>query len=158
VTSGHKLAQYEILESIGKGGMGEVYRARDSKLGREVAIKVLPEAFAQDKDRLARFEREARLLASVNHPGVATLYEHVEIDGLRFLSMELVHGETLSEKLERGALSVEEALPLLRQIVEALQAAHDKASRLEARQYHDHGKWARQAVGFRTRERHSDYT
>ena len=89
LTPGTKLSQYEVVESIGAGGMGEVYRARDTKLGREVAIKVLPEAFAQNEERLARFEREARLLASLNHPNFATLYGFEQSNGVQFLIMEL---------------------------------------------------------------------
>ena len=113
---GTSLAQYEILEKIGAGGMGEVYRACDTKLGREVAIKVLPESFAQDAERLARFEREAKLLAALNHANIATLYGFEEEDGTRFLTMELVEGETLEERIARGGITVDEALSLLRQI------------------------------------------
>ena len=121
-----KLGAYEVLELIGAGGMGEVYRARDTKLGREVAIKVLPEALSQDKERLARFEREAKLLASLNHPGIATLYGLEEDAGKPFLVMELVEGETLAEQIARGPISVDEALPLFIQIAEGLEAAHEK--------------------------------
>lgn len=102
LTPNTKLGDYEILAAIGAGGMGEVYRARDNKLGREVAIKVLPEEFTQHPQKLARFEREARLLASLNHPGIATLYEVEEAEGRPFLVMELVEGETLSERIARG--------------------------------------------------------
>jgi len=123
---GAHLGLYEILAPIGAGGMGEVYRARDTKLGREVAIKVLPEEFARNADRLARFEREARLLASLNHPGIATLHGLEESDGHHFLVMELVPGETLEDRIGRGALPVEETLPLFLQIAEALEAAHEK--------------------------------
>ena len=98
LTSGTKLSSYEILDPIGAGGMGEVYRARDTKLGREVAVKVLPEAFAQNEERLARFEREARLLASLNHPNIATLYGFEQSNGVQFLVMELADGETLAVK------------------------------------------------------------
>ena len=125
--SGTKLGTYEIIAAIGAGGMGEVYRAKDSKLGREVAIKVLPDALSQDKERLARFEREAKLLASLNHPGIATLFGLEEDAGKPFLVMELVEGETLSEQIARGPLPVEVALPLFQQIAEALEAAHEKA-------------------------------
>ncbi len=126
LTAGSKLAEYEVLSPIGVGGMGEVYRARDTKLGREVAIKVLPEAFSQDRERLDRFEREARLLASLNHPNVATLHGLEESGGIRFLVMELVEGETLAERIARGSISVEKALPLFKQIAEGLEAAHEK--------------------------------
>jgi serine/threonine-protein kinase len=124
---GGRLGSYEIVAPLGAGGMGEVYRARDTKLGREVAIKVLPEALSQDKERLARFEREAKLLASLNHPGIATLFGLEEEAGKPFLVMELVEGETLAAQIARGPLSVEVALPLFQQIAEALEAAHEKA-------------------------------
>jgi len=120
------LGHYEILALLGSGGMGEVYRARDTQLGREVAIKVLPEAFSKDTERLARFEREARLLASLNHPNIATLYGLEQSGEIRFLVMELVPGETLAEKIARGPIPIDEALPLFRQIAEGLEAAHEK--------------------------------
>jgi serine/threonine-protein kinase len=123
---GTKLGSYEILEPIGAGGMGEVYRARDTKLGREVAIKVLPEAFAQNQERLARFEREARLLASLNHPNIATLFGLEQSDGVVFLAMELAEGETLAQRLRRGPIPVKDTLPIFKQIAEALEAAHEK--------------------------------
>ena len=126
LTPGTQLGPYEILDPIGAGGMGEVYRARDTKLGREVAIKVLPEAFAQNEERLARFEREARLLASLNHPNIATLYGLEQSDGVQFLVMELADGETLAERLRRGPIPVEDTLPIFKQIAEALEAAHEK--------------------------------
>ena len=121
-----KLGSYQILTLLGAGGMGEVYRARDTELGREVAIKVLPEAFTEDQERLARFEREARLLASLNHPNIATLYGLERSEGIPFLVMELVEGETLEAKVAKGSIPIEEALPLFRQIAEALEAAHEK--------------------------------
>ena len=124
---GTKLGQYEVVEAIGAGGMGEVYRARDTKLGRDVAIKVLPEEFARDKERLDRFEREARLLAQLNHANIATLYGLEEHDGQKFLVMELVEGETLAERIAKGPIPVDEALPLFIQIAEGLEAAHEKA-------------------------------
>ena len=124
--AGHKLAHYEILEPIGKGGMGEVFRARDGKLGRDVAIKVLPEEFAQDKERLARFVREARLLAQLNHANVATLHGLEEHDAQQFLVMELVEGETLAERIAKGLLPIDEAIPLFVHIADGLEAAHDK--------------------------------
>ena len=124
--TGRKLAHYEILELIGKGGMGEVYRARDTKLGREVAIKVLPGAVSENTERLARFEREARLLASLNHPGIATLYGLEESEGVHYLVMELVEGETLAERIRKGRLPIDEWLSLFKQIAEALEAAHEK--------------------------------
>ena len=123
---GKRLAHYEIVEPIGKGGMGEVYRAKDEKLGRQVAIKVLLDAFAQDAQRMARFEREARLLASVNHPNVATLHGFESSGDTRFLVMELVDGETLAERVARGPIPLVEALPLFIGIAEGLEAAHEK--------------------------------
>ncbi len=124
--SGSRLGPYEILSLIGAGGMGEVYKARDKKLGREVAIKVLPEAFSQDKERLVRFEREARLLASLNHPNIATIHDLEESDGVRFLVLEFVPGETLAERIAKGPIPVDEALSLFKQIAEGLEAAHEK--------------------------------
>ena len=126
LTAGEKLGSYEILSPIGAGGMGEVYRARDTKLGREVAIKVLPEEFTQHPEKLARFQREAKLLAALNHPGIATLYGVEESEGKPFLAMELVEGETLAERIARGPVAVDEALPLCQQIAAALEAAHEK--------------------------------
>ena len=105
--TGSRLGAYEILGPLGAGGMGEVYRARDTRLGREVAIKVLPQELEQDPDRLARFEREARVLASLNHPNVATLHGFDEADGCHFLIMELVEGETLAERLANGPLTID---------------------------------------------------
>src|SRR5512136_478747 len=116
VTPGTRLGPYEILGPLGAGGMGEVYRARDSRLGRDVAIKALPAAFAQNPERLARFEREAKLLASLSHPNVAVVYGLEEVDGARYLAMELIEGESLAERLAHGPLRFEEALEVLRQI------------------------------------------
>jgi len=115
------LGHYRILNKLGAGGMGEVFRAADTKLGREVAIKVLPEAFARDPERLARFEREARVLASLNHPNIAAIYGFEQAEGLHFLVLELVPGPNLS-----GPVEVEEAVRIAIQIAEALEAAHDK--------------------------------
>jgi Tol biopolymer transport system component len=125
-SEGTRLGAYEITGQIGAGGMGEVYRATDTKLGREVAIKTLPAALASDKDRLARFEREARLLAALNHPHIAAVHSLDEHEGTLYLAMELVQGETLEEKLKLGALPLEDSLRLALQIAEALEAAHDK--------------------------------
>jgi Tol biopolymer transport system component len=124
VSPGLRFGPYEITTKLGQGGMGEVWRARDTKLGREVAIKFLPPALTQDTDRLARFEREARVLAALNHPNIAAIYGLEEKDGSRGLVMELVEGETLGERLARGPMSIEEALGVFRQIAEALEAAH----------------------------------
>jgi serine/threonine protein kinase len=124
---GAKLGPYEILALLGAGGMGEVYRAHDTKLGRDVAIKVLPEAFAHDPDRLARFQREAKMLASLNHPNIATIHGLEQSNDTSYLVMELVSGETLQQRVAReGRLPIEEALGLSRQIAEALEAAHEK--------------------------------
>jgi serine/threonine protein kinase len=123
---GTKLAHYEITSHLGSGGMGDVYQATDSKLGRRVAVKVLPQAVAQDSERISRFEREAKLLASLNHPNIATLYGMEESGGKHFLVMELVEGETLAERIQRSPIPVEETLRIARQIVEALEAAHEK--------------------------------
>ena len=123
---GKTLSHYKVLEKIGQGGMGEVYRAEDTNLSREVAIKVLPEQFTQDPQRLARFEREAKLLASLNHPNIAAIYGLEEADGVRFLALELVPGETLAERVAKGPLPVEEALEVCRQIAEGVEAAHEK--------------------------------
>ena len=100
--SGSRLSHYEILDLLGAGGMGEVYRARDTKLDRDVAIKVLPEEFAQDEERLARFEREAKLLASLNHPNIASIHGFEDADGVNALVLELVEGPTLAERIEQG--------------------------------------------------------
>ena len=124
--SGTKLGHYEISTLLGKGGMGEVWRARDTTLGREVAIKTLPAEFAQDKDRLARFEREAKLLASLNHPNIAAIYGLEEHEDTRFLVLELIEGDTLADQIKRGAIPVEESLKLALQTADALKAAHDK--------------------------------
>ena len=128
LTKGSLVAgKYRITEEIGRGGMGVVYEAEDSKLARKVAIKVLPEIFAADLERLARFEREARVLASLNHPNIAAIYGVEEADGKRFLVLELVEGETLAERLSKGPLPLEEVLDVCRQIAEGLEAAHEKS-------------------------------
>ena len=124
LVSGTRLGPYEILSPIGKGGMGEVYRAQDTKLDRDVAIKVLSEEFAKDKERLARFEREAKLLASLNHPNIASIYGLEESDGVTALVLELVEGPTLAERIAEGPIPVEEVLPIAWQITEALEAGH----------------------------------
>ncbi len=123
---GKTLGTFECTALLGKGGMGEVYRAKDQKLGRDVAIKVLPEEFAKDADRVARFQREAKLLASLNHNNIASIYGLEESDGIHFLVLELIEGDTLADRLKRGAIPVEESLKLALQIAEALEAAHEK--------------------------------
>jgi eukaryotic-like serine/threonine-protein kinase len=123
---GKTLAHYEITSLLGKGGMGEVYQAKDLKLGRDVAIKVLPDQFARDADRVARFQREAKLLASLNHPNIAAIYGLEESGGTNFLVLELVEGDTLADQIKRGPIPVENSLKLALQIAEALEAAHEK--------------------------------
>jgi Tol biopolymer transport system component len=126
MNTGTRLGPYEILSPLGAGGMGEVYRARDGKLGRDVAIKVLPAAFAADAERLVRFRREAKVLASLNHPHIAAIYGLEESGGIEALVLELVEGETLAERLARGPLPPDECLEIARQITEALEAAHER--------------------------------
>jgi serine/threonine-protein kinase len=126
LSPGTRLGAYEIVGLLGAGGMGEVYRAVDTRLDRHVAVKVLPEAFASDPERTARFQREAKVLASLNHPHIAALFGLEESDGRHFLTMELVEGDTLADRIARGPLAVDEALPIARQIAEALEAAHEQ--------------------------------
>src|SRR5262245_44622154 len=123
---GGRLGPYDLLSVIGAGGMGIVYRAQDTKLQREVAIKVLPEALAHDPERLARFEREARTLAALNHPHIAQIHGLEEADGIKALVMELVEGPTLADRIAQGAIPLDEALSIARQIAEALEAAHEQ--------------------------------
>src|SRR3989441_12311279 len=123
---GTKLAHYEITAHLGTGGMGEVYQATDTKLGRSVAVKFLPEAFSHDSERVARFAREARVLASLNHPNIAAIHGLEESGGRKFLVMELVEGQTLSERIKRSPIVVDEALGIAKQIAEALEAAHER--------------------------------
>jgi len=123
---GKTFGHYQITSQIGKGGMGEVYQAKDQILGREVAIKVLPDEFAKDADRVARFQREAKVLASLNHPNIAAIYGLEESSGTNFLVLELVEGETLADRIKTGPIPVEESLKLALQIAEALEAAHEK--------------------------------
>src|ERR1700691_1803726 len=126
ILPGARLGPYEILSAIGAGGMGEVYRAHDSKLARDVAIKVLPANFVNDPERLSRFQREARMLAALNHPNIATIFGLEQSGGATCLVMELVPGETLAERVKAGPLPIEEALKIAAQISEALEAAHEK--------------------------------
>jgi len=126
LTPGTRLGPYEITAEIGKGGMGEVYRATDTNLKRAVAIKVLPESVASDVERLARFQREAEVLASLNHPNIAAIYGLERSSGMTALVMELVEGPTLADRIARGAIPLDEALPIARQIAEALEAAHEQ--------------------------------
>ena len=123
---GTRLGPYEITAQIGEGGMGEVYRATDTKLKRDVAVKVLPSALAADPERLARFQREAEVLASLNHPNIAAIHGLEESEGIKALVMELVEGPTLADRIAQGAIPVDEALPIAKQIAEALEAAHEQ--------------------------------
>ena len=126
IAPGVRLGPYEILAAIGAGGMGEVYRARDTKLGRDVALKILPDAFAHDPDRIARFRREAQVLASLNHPHIAAIYGLEDSRGVPALVLELVEGPTLADRLTPGAIPCDEALTIARQIADALEAAHEQ--------------------------------
>jgi len=123
---GRQVASYTIGARLGAGGMGEVYRARDTKLGREVAIKILPRVFTHDPERLRRFEREARMLAALNHPHIATIYGVEELDGIPALVLELVEGATLADRLAKGPISLSETLTVAQQIADELEAAHEK--------------------------------
>ena len=123
---GTTLGPYRVTAKIGEGGMGEVWQARDTKLDRDVALKVLPEAFTQDPDRLARFEREAKVLASLNHPNIGSIYGLEEAEGVRALVLELVEGPTLADRIKQGPIPIDEALPIAKQIAEALEAAHEQ--------------------------------
>ncbi len=123
---GKQIGVYRIDSLLGAGGMGEVYRARDTKLGRDVAIKVLPGDFASDPERLSRFQREARVLASLNHPHIGAIHGFEESSGIAALVLELVEGPTLAERIEKGPVSMDDALKIARQIAEALDAAHEK--------------------------------
>ena len=122
---GTRIAHYDVTALIGEGGMGQVYQATDTKLNRQVALKILPEAFATDPDRLARFQREAQVLASLNHPGIAAIYGIEEQEGTRALVLELVEGPTLADRISKGPIPLDEALPIAKQIAEALEAAHE---------------------------------
>jgi len=126
LSPGAMLAHYRLVEKIGEGGMGVVYEALDTRLGRKVAVKILPDVFARDPQRLARFEREARLLASLSHPGIAAIYGIEEADGVRFLVLELVAGESLDLRVARGPIPAAEAMAIARAIAEGLEAAHER--------------------------------
>jgi Tol biopolymer transport system component len=147
---GQRLGPYEIVSLLGSGGMGEVYRARDTKLGRDVAVKILPEAFTADADRRARFEREARLLAALNHPHIGAIYGFEDREGIHALVLELVEGHTLAERSSAGPLPMQEALSIARQIAEALEAAHERGivhRDLKPANVILQGTWAQRARG-----------
>src|SRR5438093_12176460 len=127
LASGFRLGAYEVVAPLGAGGMGEVYRARDTTLNRDVALKVLPELVALDRDRLVRLKREAQVLAALNHPNIAAIYGFEESNGLQALVLELVDGPTLADRIAQGPLPLEEALPVARQIAAAVQVAHEQA-------------------------------
>src|SRR5215470_13356443 len=126
LSSGSRLDPYEILSALGVGGMGEVYRARDTRLNRDVALKILPTEFALDADRLARFKREAQVLASLDHPNIGAIYGFEESDGIHALVLQLVEGPTLADRIAQGRIPGDGALPMACQIAEALEAAHEK--------------------------------
>ncbi|HXG56940.1 MAG TPA: serine/threonine-protein kinase, partial [Vicinamibacterales bacterium] len=126
LTPGARLGPYEIIEPIGAGGMGEVYRARDAKLNRDVALKILPAAFASDPDRLARFRREAQVLAALNHPHIGHIYGFEDSGTTHALVLELIEGPTLADRIAQGPMPLADALPIARQIADALEAAHEQ--------------------------------
>src|SRR5262245_48021329 len=126
LNAGTRIGPYEVTSPLGEGGMGVVFRAHDTKLQRDVALKLLPDHFVDDPDRLVRFQREAQILASLNHPNIAQIHGLEESDNTRCIVMELVEGETLQDRLKRGPIPVEEALGIAKQIAEALEAAHEK--------------------------------
>ena len=125
LSAGTRLGHYDVTALLGEGGMGQVWQATDTQLNRDVALKILPDAFAADPDRLARFQREAQILASLNHPNIAQIYGIEEAEGTRALVLELVEGPTLADHIAQGAMPIEDALPIARQIAEALEAAHE---------------------------------
>ena len=127
---GARLGHYSVTAKLGEGGMGEVWRATDTQLNRDVALKILPEAFATDPDRLARFQREAQVLASLNHPGIAAIYGIEEQDDTRAMVLELVEGPTLADRISKGPIPLDEALPIAKQIAEAFEAAQTAAFEL----------------------------
>src|SRR5215831_5174509 len=126
LTTGTRIGPYEVTSRLGEGGMGIVFRARDVKLQRDIALKLLPDHFADDPDRLSRFQREAQVLASLNHPNIAQIYGLEESNETRCIVMELVEGQTLQERLKRGPIPLDEALPMASQIATGLEAAHEK--------------------------------
>ena len=155
LTPGARLGPYEIVAALGAGGMGEVYRARDTKLQRDVAIKVLPESFAHDPDRLARFQREAQILASLNHPHIAAIYGFEETGGVRALVMELVEGEDLSQRIARGAIPLDESTAdreADRRGARSGARAGDHPPRSQAREHQGPRRRHREGAGLRPRE------
>ena len=124
--AGSRIGPYEVVGTLGAGGMGEVYRATDTNLKRQVAIKILPAAMVSDAERLARFQREAEVLAALNHPNIAAIYGFERANGTSALVMELVEGQTLAERIAQSSIPLDEAIPIARQIVSALEAAHER--------------------------------
>src|SRR5262245_12769507 len=124
ISQGDRFGPYEVIAPLGAGGMGEVYRARDARLGRDVALKVLPEAVSQDKDRLARFEQEARSASALNHPNIITIHEIGQSDGISYIAMELVEGKTLREIVVEGPMPLRRILAIAPQVAEGLAKAH----------------------------------
>ena len=125
LSPGTRLGHYDVTSLLGEGGMGQVWQATDTQLNRQVALKILPDAFADDPDRLARFTREAQILASLNHPNIAAIHGIEEAEGTRALVLELVEGPTLADRIAKGPIPIDEALPIAKQIAEALEAAHE---------------------------------
>src|SRR6516162_9039103 len=126
IAPGTRVGVYDVTALLGAGGMGEVYRAKDTKLARDVALKILPDAFALDAERIARFKREAQVLASLNHPHIGAIYGFEDGDGVHALVLELVDGPTLADRIAQGPMPIEDALPIARQIAGALEAAHER--------------------------------
>src|SRR5262249_46328376 len=126
ITPGAHIGPYEVTGSLGQGGMGVVFRARDSRLQRDVALKVLPDHFAKDPDRLGRFQREAQILASLNHPNIAQIYGLEQASGSDCIVMELVEGQTLAERMKQGPIPIDDAVQIARQVAEALETAHER--------------------------------
>jgi serine/threonine protein kinase len=144
-----QLASYQIVAQLGADGMGEVYRAKDTKLGRDVALKILPASFSNDPERVARFRREAQVLASLNHPHIAQVYGLEEANGTQFLVLELVDGESLDKRIVQGPIAVDEAFGIAKQIAEALEAAHEKGivhRDLKAGEHRADEGWQRQSA------------
>ena len=150
-----RLGYYAVNTKLGEGGMGEVWRATDTQLNRDVALKIPPEAFATDPDCLARFQREAQVLVSLNHPSIAAIYGIEEEEGTRALVLELVKGPPLADRIAKGPIPLDEALPIAKQIAEALEAAHEAGRhlpRLEASQHQGQGRRHGQGAGLRPSE------
>ena len=124
--AGTHLGYYDVTSLLGEGGIGQVWQATDTQLNRQVALKILPDAFAADPDRLARFKREAQILASLNHPNIAAIYGIEDAEGMRALVLELVEGPTLADRISKGPIPLDEALPIAKQIAKALEAAHEQ--------------------------------